>query len=77
MTSEDINIDTVERTCRTFNAFNSQQFSIFKNGNIEYLQVLVAQRGFCQLEINSLLMAFLFIYKLKINAKLKEKTLAR
>ena len=45
------------------------------NDNIEYLQVLVVQRRFCQLEFP--VMASLYIYKMKINAKLQEKTLAR
>ena len=56
-----------------------QQFhfpAVFMNGNIEYPQFLV-QRRFCQLQINFLVMASLYIYKLKINAKLQEKTFAR
>ena len=42
------------------------------NDKIDYLQVLFVQRRFCQLQTN-----FLYIYKLKMNAKLQEKTLAR
>ena len=69
MISEDIITDTVKRICRNFNSFNFQQFSIFITGNIEYLQVLVLQRKFCQLQVNSLVMASLCIYyKLKIIA---------
>ena len=49
---------------------------VFMNDNIEYLQVLVVQRRFCQLQINFPVMAFLYIYKLKINAKLQGRTLA-
>ena len=57
MISENIT-DTVKRTCKNCNSFNFQQFPIFINDNIEYLQVLV-------------------VYKLKISAKLQEKTLVR
>ena len=68
MISEDIITDTVKRICRNFNSFNFQQFSIFITGNIEYLQVLVLQRKFCQLQVNSLVMASLCIYyKLQTN----------
>ena len=77
MISENIITDTVKRTCKNFNSFNFQQFSIFMNDNIEYLQVLVVQRRFCQVQINSRVMVSLYIYKLKINAKLPKKTLAR
>ena len=77
MISENIITDIVKRTCRNLNSFNFQQFSIFLNDNIEYHQVLVAQRRFCQLQINSPAMASLYIHKIKINAKLQEKTLAR
>ena len=77
MISENIITDTVKRTCRNFNSFSFHQFSIFMNDNIEYLQVLVVQRRFCQLQINSPVMASLYICKLKINAKLQGKTLAR
>ena len=63
MISENIITDTVKRTCRNFNSFNFQQFIVFMNDNTEYLQVLVVQRRFCQLQI----MASLYIYKLKIN----------
>ena len=52
MLSENI-IDTVKRTCRNFSSFSIQQFLIFTNKNIEYLQVLVVQRTFCQVQINS------------------------
>ena len=45
--------------------------------DIEYLQISVVKRRFCQLQIHSPVMASLYIYKLKINAKLQEKTLAR
>ena len=69
--------DTVKRTCRNFNRFNFQKFSIFMNDNFEYLQVLVVQGIFCQLQISSPVMASSYIYKLKINAKLQERTLAR
>ena len=72
--------NTVKRTCRNFNSFDFQQFSIFMNGNIEYLeylQVLVVQRRFCQLQINSPVMASLYIYKLKVNAKLQEKNYSK
>ena len=75
--SEDIITDTVKRTSSTFNSFNFHQFSILMNGNVAYLQVFAVQRRFCQLQINSPVIAFLYIYKLKINAKLQEKTLAR
>ena len=77
MISKDIITDTVKRTCRNFNSFNFHQFSIFMNDNIKYLHVLVVQRRFCQLQINSPVMASLYIYRLKIEAKLQEKTLAR
>ena len=74
MILESIITDTVERICRNF---NFQQFPLFMNDSIEYLQVLVVQRKFCQLEINFPVMASLYIYKLETNAKLQEKTLAR
>ena len=61
----------------SFDRFSLQQFWIFMNDNIEYLQVLIVQRRFCQMQINSSVMASLYIYKLKINGKLQEKTLAR
>ena len=70
MIFENIITDTVKRTCRNLNSFNFQQFSIFTNDNPEYLQVLVIQKRFCQLQINSLVMASLYINELKINAKL-------
>ena len=70
MIFENIVTDTVKRTCRNLNSFNFQQFSIFMNDNTEYLQVLVIQKRFCQLQINSLVMASLYINELKINAKL-------
>ena len=70
MIFENIITDTVKRTCRNLNSFNFQQFSIFMNDNTEYLQVLVIQKRFCQLQINSLVMASLYINELKINAKL-------
>ena len=76
MISEKVVTGTVERTCRNFNSFNFQQFSTFVNDNSEYLKVLVVQRRFCQLQINSPVMVSLYIYKLKINAKFQEKTLA-
>ena len=76
MISENIITDTVKRTCRNFHNFNFQQFSIFMNDNIEYLQVLVVQRRFCHLQINSTVMASLYICKLEINANLQEKSLA-
>ena len=47
------------------------------NENIEYLQVLLVQRRFCQLQTSSPVIGSLYIYKLKINATLQEKTLAR
>ena len=50
---------------------------ICMNNNIEYLQVFVFQRRLCELQINSSVVASLYIYKLKINAKLQENTLAR
>ena len=77
MISENIITGTVKRTCRIFNSFNLQQLSILINSSIEYLQLLVVKRRFCQLQINSPVMASLYIYNLKINAKLQEKTLAR
>ena len=46
-------------------------------GIVEYFQVLVIQRRFCQLQINSPVMASLYIYKLQANAKLQEKTHAK
>ena len=73
--TEKIITDIVKRTCRNLNSFNFQQFSIFMNDNIEYLQVLVIERRFCQLQIN--FPSNFPIYKLKINVKLQEKTLAR
>ena len=73
--TDDIITITIKRTCRNFNSFNFQQFSIFINDNIEYLQVLVVQRIFCQLQIESPVMASLYIYKLKINAKCKKRHL--
>ena len=54
---ENIFTDTVKRTCRNFNSFNFQQFSIFMNDNSKYLQVLDLQRRFCQPQINSPVMA--------------------
>ena len=77
MISKNIITDTVKRTCRNFNNFNFHQFSIFMNDNIEYFQVLVVQRRFCQLQINSPAMSSLNIDKSKINVKLQEKTLER
>ena len=73
--SKNIINDTIKRTCRNVNSFNFKQFSTFMNDSIEYLQVLVVQRRFCQ--INSSVMDSLYICKLKINAKLQEKTLAQ
>ena len=70
MIFKNIITDTVKRTCRNLNSFNFQQFSIFMNDNTEYLQVLVIQKRFCQLQINSLVIASLYINELKINAKL-------
>ena len=70
MIFKNIITDTVKRTCRNLNSFNFQQFSIFINDNTEYLQVLVIQKRFCQLQINSLVIASLYINELKINAKL-------
>ena len=75
--SENIITDTVKRTCRNFKSFKVLQFSIFMYGIVEYFQVLVVQRRFCQLQINSPVMASLYIYKLKIHEKLQEKTFAR
>ena len=75
MISENIITDKVKRTCRNFNSFIFQQFSIFMSDDIRYLQVLVVQRRFCQLQIKFLIMTSLYIYKLKINAKLQETTL--
>ena len=63
MISENIITDSVKKTCRIFNSFNFQQFSIFMNFH-EYLQVLVIQRRFCQLQINFPVMASLFICKI-------------
>ena len=66
----DIIIDTVKRTYRNLNSFNFQRFSVFMNGNIEYLQVLVVQRRFYQLLFYKFpSMASLYIYQSK-NAKL-------
>ena len=45
MILENIITDAVKRTGRNFNL---QQFEIFMNSNIEYLQVLVVQRRFWQ-----------------------------
>ena len=75
--SRNIVTDTVKRTFRNFNSCNFVQFSIFMQDNIEYLQVLVVQGRFCQLQINSPVMASFYIYKLKINAKLPKKTLSK
>ena len=75
MISENIITDKVKRTCRNFNSFIFQKFSIFMSDDIKYLQVLVVQRRFCQLQIKFLIMTSLYIYKLKINAKLQETTL--
>ena len=66
MILEDIITDTVKRT-----------FFQLMNDNIEYLQVLVVQRRFCKIQLNSPVMVSLYIYKLKINVKLQEKTFAR
>ena len=77
MILENIITDTVERTFRNFNSFNFQQFPVFVNEKIEYLQILVVQGRFCELRINSPAMAILYIYKLKINAKLQGKTLVK
>ena len=49
----------------------------FNIDNIEYLQVLVVQGRFCQLKTNFPVIVSLYIYKLKTNTKLQEKTLAR
>ena len=76
MISKNIITDTVKRTCRKFNSFNFQQFSISMNFH-EYLQVLIVQRRFCQLQINSPVITSLYIYMLKINAKLQEKSITR
>ena len=51
-----------------------QQFQLpavfnFHEWQIEYLQVLAVQRRFCQLQINSPVLASLYIYKLKTNGK--------
>ena len=73
--TERIITDIVKRTCRNLNSFNFQQFSIFMNDNLEYVQVLVIERRFCQSQIN--FPSNFPIYKLKINVKLQEKTLAR
>ena len=67
--------DTVKRAYRNFNSFNFQQFSIFISDNIKYLQVLVVQRRLCQLQLNSPVMAALYIYKLQINANCKKRRL--
>ena len=77
MISENIITDTVKRAfkklledcvLRSQEKWSKyQQFSIFMDDNTEYLQVLVVQRRFCQLQTNSLVMAPLYIYKLKIN----------
>ena len=40
------------------------------NDNIGYLQVLIVQETFCQLEISFPVMASLYIYMLQIIAKL-------
>ena len=67
MISENIIIDTVKRTFKKLQEdcllrsqvkqSNYQQFLIFMNDNIEYLQALVVQRRFCQLQTNSPVMA--------------------
>ena len=69
MISENIITDTIKRTCRYFNSFNFHQFSILMNDKTEYLQVLLVQSRFRQLQLNSPVIASLYIYKLKINAK--------
>ena len=50
---------------KNVNSFQFLQFLIFVYDNIEYIQVLVVQRRFCKLQINSPVMASLNIYKLK------------
>ena len=70
-------IDTVKWTCRKFNSFKFQLFSIFMNDDIECLEVLIVQTRFCHLQKNSPVMVFLHINKSKINPKLQEKALAR
>ena len=70
MISENIIADPVKRTCRNFDSFIFEQFSIFMNDNIGYLQVLIVQETFCQLEISFPVMASLYIYMLQIIAKL-------
>ena len=62
--------------CSQFQQFQLPGVFNFHADNIEYLQVLVVQRRFCQQQKNSSAMASLYIYKLKINAKLQGKTLA-
>ena len=63
------------RNCAITNAYHFPFCSVIDN--IECLQVLVVQRRSCQLQINSPVMASLNIYKLKIKAKLQEKTPAK
>ena len=70
MISENNITNTVKRSCRNFNSFNFHQFSIFINDNIQYLQALVVQKRFCHLQINSPVMASLYICKLNMNVKL-------
>ena len=77
MILENIVIEKVKRTCRNLNSFNFQQFLIFMKRQYCMPSGLSQQRRFCQLQINSPVMAFLYIHKLKINAKLQEKSLVR
>ena len=64
MISEYIITHIVKGTCRNFNSFNFQQFSIFMNDNIG-------------LRSYSPVIASMYFCKLKIYAKLQEKTLAK
>ena len=59
MILENIATDTVKKELAEISSFNFQQFSVFINDNVEYLQVLILypKRGFCQLQINSPVMA--------------------
>ena len=77
MILEDISLTQSKEIAEISIVSISSSFQILMSDNIEYLQVLVVRRTFCQLKINSPVMAFLYIYKLKINAKLQEKTLIR
>ena len=74
--SENIITETVKRTCRNFNSFNFHQFSIFMNDH--WISSGLSRPKKIHSTTNRFpVIASLYIYKLKMNAKLQEKSLAR